>query len=141
MMAVLMTRAGSAMSMRSWISGLVYSIRRTEEYPRRGMWGWIMLLDCADYMRFALRVSQSPSFHACVFSILFHKPFGVFVNRYRGLSRIESLLQPLGLMDRCIADPSQQLDAPIDWTRVDRILSQWREKSMDFLRDALGVKA
>lgn len=87
------------------------------------------------------RFVLTDSFHACVFSILFHKPFGVFVNSQRGLSRIDSLLQPLGLMDRCIADSSQQLDAPIDWTRVDRILSQWREKSMDFLRDALGVKA
>ncbi len=86
------------------------------------------------------RFVLTDSFHACVFSILFHKPFGVFVNRHRGLSRIESLLQLLGLMDRCIADSSQQLDAPIDWTRVDRILSQWREKSMDFLREALGVK-
>ena len=87
------------------------------------------------------RFVLTDSFHACVFRILFHKPFGVFVNRHRGLSRIESLLQPLGLMDRCIVDPSQQLDAPIDWTRVDRILSQWREKSMDFLREALGVKS
>lgn len=80
------------------------------------------------------------SFHACVFSILFHKPFGVFVNRQRGLSRIESLLRPLGLMDRCITDPSQQLDSPIDWPHVDEILSRSRQKSMDFLRDALSAR-
>ena len=77
------------------------------------------------------------SFHACVFSILFHKPFGVFMNRHRGLSRIESLLSPLGLMDRCISDSSQKFDSEIDWLRVDEILSQWRKKSMNFLREAL----
>ena len=77
------------------------------------------------------------SFHACVFSILFHKPFGVLINRYRGLSRIESLLSPLGLMDRCISDSSQRFDSEIDWLCVDEILSQWRKKSMNFLREAL----
>ena len=77
------------------------------------------------------------SFHACVFSILFHKPFGVFANLERGLSRIESLLSPLGLMDRCISDPSKQLDSVIDWSRVDDTLGRWRQKSMDFLIDSL----
>ena len=77
------------------------------------------------------------SFHACVFSILFHKPFGVLINRYRGLSRIESLLSPLGLMDRCISDSSQRFDSEIDWLCVDEILSQWRKKSMNFLREVL----
>lgn len=77
------------------------------------------------------------SFHACVFSILFHKPFGVFVNLERGLSRIESLLSPLGLMDRCISDPSKQLDSVIDWLRVDDALARWRQKSMDFLKDSM----
>lgn len=77
------------------------------------------------------------SFHACVFSILFHKPFGVFVNPERGLSRIESLLSPLGLIDRCISDPSKQLDSVIDWLRVDDALARWRQKSMDFLKDSM----
>ena len=77
------------------------------------------------------------SFHACVFSILFHKPFGVFINHHRGLSRIESLLSPLGLMDRCISDSSQRFYSEIDWLRVDEILSQWRKKSINFLREAL----
>lgn len=37
------------------------------------------------------------SFHACVFSILFHKPFIVIGNEKRGMSRISSLLQTLGI--------------------------------------------
>ena len=79
------------------------------------------------------------SFHACVFSILFHKPFGVFVNRGRGLSRIESLLRPLGLMDRCITDTNVDLDKPIDWDKVDDCINQNKQRSVAFLIAALSV--
>ena len=78
------------------------------------------------------------SFHACVFSILFHKPFGVFVNPERGLSRIESLLQPLGLMDRCITDAPVDLDRSIDWKFIDNVLMQKTESSLDFLKQGLN---
>ena len=37
------------------------------------------------------------SFHACVFSIIFHKPFVVLGNKERGMSRFESLLTTFGL--------------------------------------------
>lgn len=78
------------------------------------------------------------SFHACVFSILFHKPFGVFVNLERGLSRIESLLQPFGLMDRCITDAPVDLDRSIDWKLIDNVLMQKAESSMEFLKQGLN---
>ena len=80
------------------------------------------------------------SFHACVFSILFHKPFGVFVNLERGLSRIESLLRPLGLMDRCITDAPVDLDKPIDWKLIDNVLMQKAESSLMFLKQALNKR-
>ena len=80
------------------------------------------------------------SFHACVFSILFHKPFGVFVNLERGLSRIESLLRPLGLMDRCITDAPVDLDKPIDWKLIDNVLMQKAESSLGFMKQALNKK-
>ena len=78
------------------------------------------------------------SFHACVFSILFHKPFGVFVNLERGLSRIESLLRPLGLMDRCITDAPVDLDRSIDWKFIDNVLMQKAESSLEFLKQGLN---
>lgn len=43
------------------------------------------------------------SFHACVFSIIFNKPFIVYGNVARGLSRIKSLLIPLGLEERIVS--------------------------------------
>ena len=39
------------------------------------------------------------SFHACVFSIIFGKPFTVFANDSRGLSRITSLFETLKIND------------------------------------------
>ena len=42
------------------------------------------------------------SFHACVFSILYQKPFAVIVNNERGSSRFLSLLSMFGLTDRMV---------------------------------------
>lgn len=44
------------------------------------------------------------SFHACVFSILFHKPFVVVGNKERGLARVKSLLKMFGLEERWNSD-------------------------------------
>ena len=43
------------------------------------------------------------SFHACVFSILFGKPFVVIGNKKRGMARFESLLKMFGLEDRLVS--------------------------------------
>lgn len=42
------------------------------------------------------------SFHACIFSILYNKPFLVFGNKERGLSRFVSLLDLFDLSDRIV---------------------------------------
>ena len=47
------------------------------------------------------------SFHACVFSILFNKPFVVIGNKERGMARFYSLLKMFGLEDRLIADKNE----------------------------------
>lgn len=80
------------------------------------------------------------SFHACVFSILFMKPFIVYGNKYRGMARFQSLLTMFGLQDRLVTTPDEALaiiNNPIDWTAVHTRLSEWREKSRDFLYGAL----
>lgn len=76
------------------------------------------------------------SFHACVFSLLFNKPFIVYGNKERGLARFDSLLKIFGLEDR-IALSLDNIDrianTPIDWDNVNRIHSEWKEKSISFL--------
>ncbi|MBQ9658673.1 MAG: polysaccharide pyruvyl transferase family protein, partial [Clostridia bacterium] len=42
------------------------------------------------------------SFHACIFSLIFEKPFIVIGNPVRGLSRVSSLLEQFGLSHRLI---------------------------------------
>ena len=44
------------------------------------------------------------SFHGCVFSIIFNKPFIVIANKERGVARFESLLATFGLQNRLIFD-------------------------------------
>lgn len=76
------------------------------------------------------------SFHACVFSIIFNKPFIAYGNKERGIARFESLLKMFGLENRMTFTPEEAINVsrqPIDWKRVNVILSQWKEKSMAFL--------
>ena len=81
------------------------------------------------------------SFHACVFSILFHVPFWVCSNEQRGLSRIKSLLELFGLEERLVQSDfklDQLVHATeIDWEHVDAILDQWRKDSIYFLNQNL----
>lgn len=81
------------------------------------------------------------SFHGCVLSILFHKPFVAVGNSRRGMARIHSLLDRFGLDMRLVhgIDPEDDgsffMEHP-DWEGVDAVLAQEREKSEKFLRDS-----
>lgn len=81
------------------------------------------------------------SFHACVFSILFHRPFVVIGNAARGLSRFHSLLSLFGLESRLVtsaAEAERVAAQPICWETVDSRLEEERIKSMAFLKQHLG---
>ena len=80
------------------------------------------------------------SFHACVFSIIFNKPFIVYGNKDRGLARFNSLLSIFELEERIVSTKEEALKAltaPIDWNKVNLIHEQWKEKSMSFLIENL----
>lgn len=91
------------------------------------------------------------SFHACVFAVIFHKPFIVVGNRKRGLSRVQWLLGQLGL-DCCLVDcvpgksvslsgaAGQILNGGPDWDEVDRRLRILRSESLAFLEHSLEIK-
>lgn len=78
------------------------------------------------------------SFHACVFSILFKKPFLVVGNKHRGMARFESLLSMFGLQDRLITvnDDSIVYNA-INWDSVYIKLEKKRKESVSILYKAL----
>lgn len=76
------------------------------------------------------------SFHACVFSIVFNKPFLVFANSDRGLSRLESLLTITGQSERLVASKDEAL-AKMDLLKVhpdaiDR-LEKKKQEAFEFL--------
>lgn len=80
------------------------------------------------------------SFHACVFSILFNKPFVCLGNKERGNARFDSLLQMFGLQDRLV-DINEFIDyedKPIGWQAINEKLKQEREKIQKFLMRALS---
>lgn len=81
------------------------------------------------------------SFHGTVFSILFNKPFIVYGNVNRGVTRFKALLGKFGLEDRYI-DCKEHLDkiagdSSIDWNSVNAILKERRDKSIFFLKQSL----
>ena len=79
------------------------------------------------------------SFHGCVFSIIFQKPFFCLGNQNRGIGRFHSLLEPLGLSDRLISAEDFSLpDTNINWKYVNEWLEQMRISSRQFLAEALG---
>lgn len=80
------------------------------------------------------------SFHSCVFSILFHKPFVVLGNKNRGYSRFESLLKQFGLENRLIENASQFNQSMLNplSEEVYKKLDGYRNISTDFLTKALN---
>lgn len=81
------------------------------------------------------------SFHACVFSILFHKPFFVIGNKARGMARFTSLLGQFGLSDRLINSfhdiESDCLSYDVDYNSVDDLLRIERDRSLSYLQNCL----
>ena len=83
------------------------------------------------------------SFHGCVFSIIFNKPFIVYGNVNRGMARFYSLLSMFGLESRLVSTPDEAVNVacqPIDWDAVNNRLSELRKFSMDFLQSSLNIK-
>lgn len=82
------------------------------------------------------------SFHACVFSILFRKPFVVYGNIDRGLSRINSLLKIFTMEGRLVSstdefiDKKEHLLSLIDEAILNIALDSRRRKSKKFISRA-----
>lgn len=67
---------------------------------------WLQQFHDADFI-------VTDSFHACVFSIIFEKPFIVYGNKERGLSRFSTLLRKFHLEDRLLASQSEYKELKI----------------------------
>lgn len=84
------------------------------------------------------------SFHASVFSILFHKPFGYFSRIVeKGLgdmsSRLVTLLEMFELQNHIVSDPNEisVIGEEYDYERVDQVLEYRKNESIEFLKQAI----
>lgn len=81
------------------------------------------------------------SFHACVFSIIFGKPFVVFGNKHRGNSRFETLLNLFNLQKRLISTFDDYLLIRNDYlpiTEINYTILSKREQAINFIKKGLN---
>lgn len=86
------------------------------------------------------KIVFTDSFHGCVFSIIFNKPFWVIGNKERGNARFDSLLKLFNLEDRLVSldkIESTNLLAPIYWEKVNTTKKEWQNKSLAFIKENL----
>lgn len=80
------------------------------------------------------------SFHATVFSIIFNKKFWVIPHKKTG-ERVRDLLKKLGIEDRAVDSleefKTKDFNAEIDWKSVNKKLEIERQKSEEWLLNAL----
>lgn len=82
---------------------------------------WLRNFHDADYV-------ITDSYHGLIFSLIFHKPFSLIINKGRGATRFESLKQTLAI----------DFDSSLDWTAFEQQLKAAKQKSLDFLETALS---
>lgn len=83
------------------------------------------------------------SFHACVFSIIFQKPFVAIANYTRGVNRFTSLLKKYSLNQNLIYDVNEYKSGEsykYDTKMVEFMLSKERKVSLEFLKNSLNQK-
>lgn len=94
---------------------------------------WLCGIRDADYI-------VTDSFHGTVFSIIFNKPFFVYVNKNRGAERFKSLLENFNLGYRMVENIEQVQSAcskVIDWRKINKKINAKRNASLSFLQKAL----
>ena len=106
-----------------------------ESYMFPNVESWIECFQKSDFV-------VTDSFHGCVFSIIFNKPFLAIANIDRGYTRFESLLEIYNLKDRLfksIADINPNIfKKEIKWDSVNIIKAHQKKYGIDFLKKALA---
>lgn len=101
---------------------------------QRGPESFIELIDKAE-------ACFTDSFHASVFSIIFHTPFIIYgrqhTNKSNMNSRIETLLKTFSLEDRMCLDVMADLNMECDFNASDILLQTERNRSLNILKKAI----
>ncbi|MBM7037694.1 polysaccharide pyruvyl transferase family protein [Vibrio ulleungensis] len=96
---------------------------------------WLKAFDDAEFV-------IADSFHGCVFSIIFNKPFIAIGNKQRGLTRFNSLLETFNLESRLVLNSEDinenLINYKFDWDAINRIKLKKKDDSLRFLKEALS---
>ena len=98
-----------------------------------GVPAWLQAFEDAEFV-------VTDSFHGCVFSIIFNKPFIAIKNKDRGVDRFLSLFRLFNLEDRLVDLQELSLDClqhNIDWNKVNITREIMKKKSITFLSKSL----
>lgn len=98
---------------------------------------WVGLWSKAKYV-------VTDSFHGTAFSINFNIPFTTLVNPNSMMnSRVLSILKIINLESRIVYDSLEgdytPISTQVDFTQSNKILKEWKEKSLKFLLDSLNA--
>ena len=78
------------------------------------------------------------SFHATAFSVILHKDFYTLI-RHNNNDRTATMLGVVGLSDRMVDKKSRVTFKTVDFTSVDDKISEYRNKSLEFLTESLFI--
>ena len=112
-----------------------YEINRVNMFGQKpSIESWLTCFKTAEFV-------FTDSFHGCVFSIIFNKPFIVYSNPIRGTSRFRTLLNLLGLQERMVYNPTEidvVYNKSIDWNSVNKKIGLLRLQAKEFLIKSLS---
>ena len=79
------------------------------------------------------------SFHGCILSILFNKPFICLYNKWRGNARFDSLIKLFNIQNNFIFNIEQLKDTPFQLNIDQNILKELRTSSLNYLQNSLAL--
>ncbi|MEZ7500926.1 polysaccharide pyruvyl transferase family protein [Psychrobacter sp. Arc29] len=112
--------------------------KSSEDYIFPAVEEWIKALQESDFV-------VTDSFHGCVFSIIFNKPFIAIANTSRGRTRFESLLKQFDLEERlfdCVVDiDTEVLHKPLNWKEINKKRENLKNEGINFLTSSLNKES
>lgn len=109
--------------------------KNPEKYNLPPVTQWLKAFRDADFV-------VTDSFHGCVFSIIYNKPFLAIGNKKRGLTRFASLLSLFKLDNRLVSGETEAtkelINTKINWQKVNSIIKTERLRSEKYLWESLS---
>lgn len=101
---------------------------KRQDYQMPSIEDWLSGIRDAEYV-------VTDSYHGTIFSIIFNKPFVVYINKKRGSDRFNTLLQLFNLKE--ISANNYSDNRFVDWNSINKKIEWLRKKSLIYLKNNL----